>query len=141
MACLRVFLKPNWQEITYVSTTYDGPTRGVSVIRGVLVGCLVVGISGCGFDGGPIFTGGESSNVKVFEPVNDDAPISVRVKQALRNNAQTSLERIRVSSQSDDTVTLSGFVSNDAARYEAERIAGRVSGVRFVQNNLDVARN
>lgn len=109
------------------------------MIRGLLVGCMVLGIAGCSFDGEPVFKDGESLDVKVLEPVSDSAPITVLVKKALRNNAQTAQERIQVSSPSDDVVKLSGFVSNDAARFEAERIAGTVSGVRLVQNNLAVS--
>lgn len=108
------------------------------MIRGIFIGVVVLGVSGCAFDGKPIFKDGESADVKIFEPINDSAPITLKVKRALRNNAQTAQERIQVSSPSDDTVKLSGFVSNDAAKYEAERVAGNVSGVRFVQNNLDV---
>ncbi len=109
------------------------------MIRILLMGCLVLGISSCSINGEPIFKDGESGNVSIFEPTNDTAQLSHLVRQALRNNAQTAQERIQVSSPNDDSITLSGFVSNDAVRYEAERVANNVSGVRFVLNNLDVS--
>ncbi|MFK7854434.1 MAG: BON domain-containing protein [Granulosicoccus sp.] len=110
------------------------------MIRGLLVGCLVLGVAGCSFDGEPIFKDGEGPSIDVLGKVEDSAPLTVRVKKALRNNAQTSLARIQISSPSDDTIKLSGFVDNDATRYEAERVAGNVSGVRHVVNNIDVIR-
>ena len=96
-------------------------------------------VGGCGFDGGAIFGGsGTSPNINVFGAVNDAQPLSVQVKKALRNNGQTAQARINVSQSSEDTVRLAGFVSNDAVRQEAERVAYRIDGVRFVVNTLDI---
>lgn len=110
------------------------------MIRCVLVGCLAVGIAGCSFDGEPIFKDGEGPNIGVLGKVEDSEPLTLRVKKALRNNGQTAQARIQISSPNEDTVQLSGFVSNDAVRYEAERVASNVTGVRFVVNNIAIAR-
>ena len=89
---------------------------------------LVVG--GCGFDGQPIITD------DFITVVSDDAELSLKVRQALRDAPQTAVLNIDVSTISEDTVKLSGFVSNDATIYEAERIANKVPGVRLVVNSL-----
>lgn len=86
------------------------------------------------------FTESDDHQVNVLTSVEDTKPLSLRVREALRNNGQTAVSNIRVSQDSDDTVKLSGFVSNDAVKYEAERVAYQVAGVRFVVNNLDVDR-
>ncbi len=98
---------------------------GLSVSFGL---ALVVGA--CGFDGQPVIT---DDFVTV---VSDDAELSLRVKQALRDSPQTAVLNIDVSTISEDSVRLSGFVSNDATIYEAERIANGVPGVRIVVNTL-----
>jgi len=100
---------------------------GVPFVLGV---ALVVG--GCGFDGSPIIT------EDIGTIVDDNAELSVRVKQALRDAPQTATSRIRVTTVSEDTVKLSGFLMNKATIHEAERVAGQVPGVRFVVNSLVV---
>ena len=102
---------------------------------------VVVLLSGCGFDGGPVFKEGSGDHqLNVGGPVEDALPLSVQVKQALRKNPQTSLSQIHVSSASEDTVKLAGSVDNDAIRHEAERVASQVPGVRFVVNTLNIRR-
>lgn len=71
-------------------------------------------------------------------PGEQTTDLSRDVKRALGNNGQTATLNIRVTSLSDDSVKLSGFVSNSATLYEAERVAGNVSGVRHVVNGLVV---
>ncbi len=99
---------------------------------------LVAVLSGCGFDGGPVFSENFDHKVNMGGDVADSLPLSVRVKQALRANPQTTLSQIHVSSVSDDSVKLAGNVDNDAIRQEAERVAGQVEGVRFVVNSLNI---
>lgn len=101
---------------------------------------VVVLLSGCGFDGGPVFKEGSDHKINVGGDLEDALPLSVQVKQALRKNPQTALTQIQVSSASEDTVKLSGSVDNDAIRQEAERVAGQVPGVRFVVNALNIRR-
>jgi len=67
--------------------------------------------------------------------MEDTMSLSLRVKQALKNNPQTMHARILVTTK-DDTVKLSGYVDNDAAVAEAERLTNQVPGVRFVVNAL-----
>lgn len=69
-------------------------------------------------------------------PGEQTTDLSLDVKRALRNSGQTATLNIRVTSVSDDSVKLSGFVSNSATMHEAERVASRVSGVRHVVNGL-----
>ncbi len=97
---------------------------------------LVVGLSlvvgGCGFDGGPIIT------QNIGTTVDDSTDLSVSVKRALKKTPQTALSNIYVTKVSSDSVKLSGYVTDDATLYEAERVAGQVEGVRFVVNSLIV---
>ena len=99
---------------------------------------VVVLLSGCSFDGSPVFKDDVDHKINVGGDLEDALPLSVQVKQVLRNNPQTALSQIQVSSASEDTVKLSGSVDNDAIRQEAERIAGQVPGVRFVVNALNI---
>lgn len=69
-------------------------------------------------------------------PGEQTTDLSLDVRRALRNNGQTATLNIRVAALSDDSVKLSGFVSDSATYYEAERVAGNVSGVRHVVNGL-----
>ena len=69
-------------------------------------------------------------------PGEQTTDLSLSVARALKNSGQTATLNIRVKSLSDDTVKLSGFVPNNATLNEAERLAGRVSGVRHVVNGL-----
>lgn len=101
------------------------PVSGLVVSLALLVG-------GCQWDGGPLIEG------DIGTTVDDTSDLSVKVKKALRNAPQTAISNIKVTTVSDDTVKLSGYVSNDAIRHEAERVAGQVSGVRFVVNNLAI---
>ena len=94
-------------------------------------------LGGCQLTGEPIFKD-SNENFNFGGQVNDDATLSNRVRQALRNSPETAILRIEVSTLSEDSVKLSGFVSNDAISHEAERIAGQVSGVRYVVNSLFV---
>lgn len=99
---------------------------------------LVAVLSGCGFDGGPVFSDDMDHKINVGGSVEDALPLSIQVKQALRKNPQTTLSQIQVSTVSEDSVKLSGSVDNDAIRQEAERAAGQVPGVRFVVNALNI---
>lgn len=91
---------------------------------------LVILAGGCQSNGGPLIDG------DIGTVVDDNSALSVKVKNALRASPQTSNVNIRVTTVSGDSVKLSGFVSNDAVLYEAERVANKVPGVRFVVNSL-----
>ena len=100
---------------------------------------LALTLSSCQLNGEPVFKDTEHS-FNVGGPVNDDAPLSDRVREALRNSPETAILRIQVSQLSEDSVKLSGYVDNDATMHEAERIAGGVDGVRFVVNAINIRR-
>lgn len=99
----------------------------------LMVGCALV-LGGCGFDGGPLIT------QDIGTTVEDSAELSIRVKQALKRAPQTAVNSIMVTTVSEDSVKLSGYVTDDATIHEAERVAGQVPGVRFVVNSLAVLR-
>ncbi|PID63610.1 MAG: hypothetical protein CSB44_01215 [Gammaproteobacteria bacterium] len=71
--------------------------------------------------------------------IGDDAPLSLKVRQALQSSPQTRRLNIDVATLDDGTtVRLAGFVNNEAERHEAERIAGQVEGVVHVANTISV---
>lgn len=95
-----------------------------------LVMSLALVIGGCAGFGQPLIT------EPLLTTVDDTADLSLAVKRALKNSPQTSFHQIFVTTVNEDTVKLSGVVQDDATLYEAERVAGRVDGVRIVLNSL-----
>jgi len=71
-------------------------------------------------------------------PGEQTTDLSLDVIRALKRTPQTATQQIRVTALSEDTVKLTGFVPDDSTFYEAERVAGDVSGVRLVVNGLNV---
>lgn len=104
----------------------------IGVIAASMTACTINGPGGNSPAGGhEVGFGGDLEDVK---------SISVQVREELRNNGQTALARIQVSTPSEDTVRLAGFVDNDGIRQEAERMAYQVDGVRFVINTIEIRR-
>ena len=102
-------------------------STGLSAAMGL---ALIAG--GCGFDGGRVIDG------DFITSVDDTSELSVKVKRALKKAPRTAIYSFNVSTVSDDTVRLSGFVDNEGLLREAERVAEQVPGVRFVFNDLAV---
>ena len=94
---------------------------------------LTLIVSACTIDGGPIIEDGALGSV-----LNDGAELSVKVKRTLRNSPRTANLNVNVVTISDDTVRISGFVNTTELRYEVERVAGNVEGVRHVFNDLAI---
>lgn len=94
---------------------------------GVLV--LIAGAGAVGCESG----GGVGDRVRALE---DDAPLSLAVAEALNRDPEVNHFSIRVKSIDADTVRLSGFVDNDGQRGQAERVALAVDGVKTVVNTL-----
>jgi hyperosmotically inducible protein len=69
--------------------------------------------------------------------VVDDGTMTAKVKAALVADDTTKAHQINVSTR-EGVVQLSGFVDSDAAKAQAERLARTVSGVRDVENDIDV---
>ncbi len=69
--------------------------------------------------------------------VLDDGMITTKVKAALIADPTTKAHEINVETR-EGVVQLSGFVDNEAAKDQAARLASGVSGVRQVQNDLQV---
>ena len=67
----------------------------------------------------------------------DDAGVTTKVKSALITNKDTKASQINVET-SGGVVQLSGFVDSQAAKQAAETTAANVSGVKDVQNNLEI---
>ena len=68
----------------------------------------------------------------------DDAVIAATIKADLLDNKDTSGTRINVNSL-QGVVQLSGFARSDGERTTAVRVAGNVTGVKQVINNVEVA--
>lgn len=107
---------------------------GGDMKAGIVVVVMLLLVTGCGWDGGPII------NEDIGPAVDDSQPISLEVKKLLRQSPQTAIEAISVVMVSEDSVKLTGFVGDEATRVEAERLADSVPGVRFVVNALAVRR-
>lgn len=67
----------------------------------------------------------------------DDATITSKVKVALVENPATKARQINVDTR-NGIVQLNGFVESSEAKSEAENAARTVSGVKSVENNLQV---
>ena len=71
------------------------------------------------------------------ENIADDATITTKVKAALVKNPDTKARQIDIDTR-NGVVQLNGFVDNAEAKSEAETVARNVSGVKSVENNLQV---
>lgn len=109
----------------------------MKAIKTVVCAASVLLTAGCASNSGPVVIT-DDHTVNVGRAVSDQRSLSSQVRSKLRNNGQTASSLINVSSPSDDTVRLAGFVSNDGIRQEAERLAYQVEGVRFVVNTLEL---
>lgn len=67
----------------------------------------------------------------------DDTAITTQVKSALMADKQTSAWAVNVETFKG-VVQLSGFVGSNQERAKAEQIAGRVKGVKAVENDIRV---
>ena len=66
-----------------------------------------------------------------------DSWITTKVKAALADDRQVKATEVNVETF-NGVVQLSGFVSSDAAMYEAVRIAWGIKGVKSVKNDMRV---
>ena len=67
----------------------------------------------------------------------DDSALTAKVKSALIDDSSTKAHDIKVETR-QGVVQLSGFVDSAAQKDAAGKVAGAVSGVKSVQNNLSV---
>ena len=104
----------------------------------VLVCAVVVMVSSCANDGGPIEIGNDDHVVRFGGGLSDTKELTRQVSRRLKSNGQTINAGIKVSSPTEDTVKLSGSVNDDGIRQTAERMAYQVEGVRFVINDLNI---
>lgn len=95
-------------------------------------------LTACETGGGFVLSDESDHSVNVLTATEDSKPLSRLVREALGGDSQTVNASIRVSQDSEDTVKLTGFVQDNQVRYQAERVASQVEGVRFVVNNLVV---
>ena len=68
----------------------------------------------------------------------DDAGLAARIKAQISSNSQLNTANLDVTSKGGQ-VTLAGTVPNDAARYEAYKIANETAGVTKVNDQMTVA--
>ena len=101
-------------------------------LAGVALGLPMLAISGCETGGAGLEQFGFSSTL------DDDAELSIKVREALSKAAETSNSRILVTTRDDDFVRLSGFVRTQRVFDVAERVAREVDGVNGVINTLTV---
>lgn len=72
------------------------------------------------------------------EPVGtEDSALAVRVKAALIRSLEMNAAAIDVEA-AENGIRLRGFVENAAQKATAERLAGRVDGVRNVVNDIQI---
>lgn len=95
-------------------------------------------LTACGSGGGFVLSDETDHGVNVLTAKENSKPLSRLVREAQGGDLQTVAASIRVSQDSDDTVKQTGFVQNNQVRFQAERIASLVEGVRFIVNNLVV---
>ena len=107
------------------------------ITAGVVASIVLLFNAGCATDGGPSVL--SDNGITFGGSLEDSEPLTVQVRQRLKNNGQTALAFINVSSPGDDTVRLAGTVQTDAVRQVAERLAYEVDGVRYVVNTLEVS--
>lgn len=88
---------------------------------------LCIGIAGC------------ASHPKAAEERVDDSAITSRIRTKLANDATLHLFRINVDSR-QGIVTLSGILPSEDRKRRAGEIAAEVSGVRQVENLLQVGQ-
>lgn len=69
--------------------------------------------------------------------VLDDGVITAKVKSALIADSRTKAREINVTTN-EGVVQLSGFVDSSTARSAAAEVAGSISGVKSVRNELEV---
>jgi len=67
----------------------------------------------------------------------DDSAITARVKTALAADKAANLTRIEVAT-TNQVVSLNGVVQSPDQKRRAEEVAKEISGVRRVQNNLQI---
>jgi hyperosmotically inducible periplasmic protein len=67
----------------------------------------------------------------------DDSAITTRVKTALAADKAANLTRIEVAT-TNQVVSLNGIVQSPDQKRRAEEVAKEISGVRRVQNNLQI---
>ena len=102
---------------------------------GTLVLAFSLSVGGCQLNGQQVFDESFLSSVAGDEQPTD---LTLKIKRALRNNAQTAIYNIKVSLLSEGSIKLSGYVPDSATFHEAESVAYSIEGVRIVANGLNI---
>lgn len=100
----------------------------IGLVSFIITAAALVVLWGCG---------GFPPHEKQTGRLLDDKVTARRVQAALTNNLSYNFPRVRVAA-TNGTVTLSGYVENDAQRQEAAALAQSVDQVRKVQNGLQL---
>ena len=131
------------QITTIINSRAGAPTLG----RVVLAACIVVGVSACqstaerndGMQRAGQFAGNNASTQRAGQSMDDNA-ITTAVKTKLTSDGAANLARVNVTS-TNGTVRLSGMVDNPDQKAQASRLAGQVSGVQRVDNDIQIQRS
>jgi hyperosmotically inducible protein len=102
-------------------------TLNLALCLGLATSGAVIGITGCAGDRYERSTG----------QYIDDKSINARVRDALGDNSEYKFSDVNVDTFRG-VVQLSGFVDTSAQKSRAGDLAGRVQGVKSVQNNITV---
>jgi hyperosmotically inducible protein len=106
---------------------------------------LMVGLTGCAGDRYNQSTGHSLDDQRTAErgygqsadPIVEDRRTAERVREALAAAPEYKFDGVKVMA-GNGVVQLSGFVNTSAQRNTAEEVAGKVVGVKSVENNLTV---
>jgi osmotically-inducible protein OsmY len=118
----------------------------VSVLIACLSGLpLMVGLTGCAGERRnqsaahriDVNRPGERGYNQSTEPRIEDSRTAERVREALAAGADYKYDGVKVIAR-DGVVQLSGVVNTSAQRNSAGAVAGRVEGVKSIENNLTV---
>lgn len=102
----------------------------ISLVCLVLNGCAPIII------GGGALVGTLATKEKGISGTVSDSAISTKIKAGLYKHDSDLFSKVGISVQSGD-VLLTGFVPDQQAQMEAERIAWEVKGVKHVNNNIE----
>jgi osmotically-inducible protein OsmY len=88
--------------------------------------------------GGGALVGTLATKEKGISGTVSDSAISTKIKAGLYKHESDLFSKVGISVQSGD-VLLTGFVPDQQAQMEAEKIAWEVKGVKHVNNNIETA--
>ena len=113
-------------------------SKQTTTFAAISLTCLA--LNGCAplIIGGGALVGTLATKEKGITGTVSDSAISTKIKAGLYKHESDLFSKVGISVQSGD-VLLTGFVPDQQAQMEAERIAWEVKGVKHVNNNIETA--